>query len=559
MKSSSFLQNEAGFTTSISKGRDARSAARFRSLSVMLLVIGAGLRIGQYAIGAAFWHDELALVRNIVEKPLRELLLTPLDYTQVAPPGFLLLEKAAITALGNNEYALRLFPLLCALISLPLFADLARRMLTPGAALLAFALFSLAPTLIGFGSQVKQYSMDVVVALAMTALTMRWWDRQGTSRGVSDTAFLGMAGFLAVWFSHTTVLVLAGLAVTLLVEACYRWKHAVLRKLVPIVILWGAGALATLTVGSNMSASTYAYMQGYWAEGFMPVSMQSRADLLWLWRAFHGFFQNQLRYPLPPVVLLLMLFGTLTLVWRRRWHALVVLAPLGVSLAASATRQYPFGDRVSLFLLPFILLLLAEGIDRVRQTVVAAWRPLGATLVVLAMLVPTYSLYAFYPSYPEQPMPEVLAYIKARRQPQDAVYVYHGAWHGVRYYGARYDLPVQAAVPGRCGDQRIILSDLEQFRGRTRVWVIISHVVGALKQRETILGYLDTIGIRRDSIVTLDRARRPSSSAYLYDLSDSVRLRAASAETYTLPPQGQGRDYPCVADITTSLDRFSKR
>ena len=31
---------------------------------------------------------------------------------------------------------------------------------------------------------------------------------------------------------------------------------------------------------------------------------------------------------------------------------------------------------------------------------------------------------------------------------------------------------------------------------------------GPLNQRETILGYLDTIGARRDSIVTLDRARR---------------------------------------------------
>ena len=300
-----------------------------------------------------------------------------------------------------------------------------------------------------------------------------------------------------------------------------------------------------------MSASTYAYMQGYWAEGFMPISPQSREDLLWLWRAFRGFFQNQFRYPLPAVAVLLMLLGGLALIRHRRWPALVVLGPLGVSLAASAARQYPFGDRVSLFVLPFILLLLVEGIDRVRQAALSAWRPIGVIVVVLAISIPAYSLYAFYPSYPEQPMPEVLAYIQARRQPQDAVYVYHGAWHAVGYYGARYGLALQAVVPGRCGDQRTMLTDLEQFRGRSRLWVIISHVVGPLKPRETILGYLDTIGIRRDSIVTLDRARTPSSSAYLYDLSDTVRLRAVSAETYTPPLQGEGRNYPCVADITT--------
>lgn len=516
-----------------------------------LLLIGTVLRVGQYAIGAALWHDELALARNIVEKPLGELLVTPLDYTQVAPIGFLLLEKAAITAFGNNEYALRLLPLLCALISLPLFAAVARRVLAPGAALLALALFSLSPTLIGFGSQVKQYSMDVAMVLAMTVLTLRCWERRVTSRGASDTAFLGVAGFVAVWFSHTTVLVLIALGLALLFEALYQEERVYLRELFPIAILWSGGSLAMLTLGTQMSASTYAYMQGYWGEGFMPVAMQSRAELLWLWRAFRGFFQNQFWYPLPGVAVLLMLVGGVALIRYRRWPALVILAPLGITLAASAARQYPFGDRVSLFLLPFILLLLVEGIDRVRLAAQSAWRPLGAIVVALAMLLPTYPLYAFYPWYPEQAMPEVLAYVQTRRQPEDTIYVYHGAWHAIGYYGARYGIELQAVVRGNCGDQRIILTDLEQFRGRTRVWVIISHVVGPLKQRETILGYLDTIGLRRDSIVTLDRERRPSSSAYLYDLSDTVRLRAASAETYTPPARGQGREYPCLADITT--------
>jgi hypothetical protein len=76
--------------------------------------------------------------------------------------------------------------------------------------------------------------------------------------------------------------------------------------------------------------------------------------------------------------------------------------------------------------------------------------------------------------------------------------------------------------------------------------VIISHVVGPLREREAILSYLDTIGIRRDSIVTHDRTRRPSSSAYLYDLSGPVHLRAASAETHVLPARERGvREYLC--------------
>jgi hypothetical protein len=541
---------QAGRRTVVQKGRGAGAAERFGRLVIALLLVGAGLRVGQYAIGAALWHDELAVARNVVDKPIRELLTAPLAYTQVAPPGFLLIEKAAITALGNNGYALRLFPLLCALASLPLFVDVARRTLPPGAAVLAVALFSLSPTLISFGSQVKQYSTDVAVTLLMVALTLRWWERRHEDRAIPGAALLGVVGVVAVWFSQAAVLVLASLGMALLLEVGFQRDRATLWSLIPIAILWGVGVLGAVAWGlQTISPSTHAYMQAYWAEGFMPLLPRSGDDALWLWRAFRGFFQRQLGYPLPRVGMLLMLLGAVDLAWRRRWPALVVLAPLVVTLLASAAHLYPFSDRVSLFLLPGFMLLAVEGVDRVRHAVAGRWRPLGAIVVALATTAPAYTLYAYYPMYPKQPMPDVLAYVQAHRQPDDAIYVYHGAWHAVGYYGPSYGLPLQAVVLGSCGEPRRLISELDQFRGRARLWVILSHVVGPLHQRETILGYLDAIGLRRDSIVTLDRRRRPGSSAYLYDLSDPGRLRAASAETYMLPAREQGREYPCITAL----------
>jgi Dolichyl-phosphate-mannose-protein mannosyltransferase len=529
--------------------RGAWVASCFGRLAVVLLLVGIGLRIGQYAIGAALWYDELALARNAVDKPIRELLTVPLDHAQVAPPGFLLIEKAAISALGNNEYALRLFPLLCALVALPLFADVARRTLPPGAALLAVALFSLSPTVISLGSQVKQYSTDVAAALLMAALTLRWWERRHADRAVPGAALLGATGLVAVWFSQAAVVVLAGLGLALLLEAGLQRDRGTFWSLALIGILWGVGMLGAVAWGlQSMSPSIYAFMQAYWAEGFMPLPPWSGDSVLWLWRAFRGFFQGQLRYPLPAVCVLLMLLGAVTLARRRRWPALVVLAPVCVSLMAAAARQYPFGDRTSLFLLPGILLPAVAGLDQLRHAVAAWWRPLGAAVVALAMTAPVYALYAYYPMYLKQPMPDVLAYVQARRQPDDAVYVHHGAGHAVGYYGLRYGLPLQAVVIGGCpqGDPRRLLNDLEQFRGLTRFWVIISHASGPFRERETMLGYLDAIGVQRDSISI--GGSRLSPRAYLYDLSDPERLRSASAETHTLPAREQGvREYPCIA------------
>ena len=73
----------------------------------------------------SLWADEAVLALNIVNRSYWELL-QPLDYEQGAPVGFLLVEKLAIGVFGNNEYALRLFPLLSGIISLFLFYILAK-------------------------------------------------------------------------------------------------------------------------------------------------------------------------------------------------------------------------------------------------------------------------------------------------------------------------------------------------------------------------------------------------------------------------------------------------
>jgi uncharacterized membrane protein len=283
------------------RAQGTKSSDHFAFWTATILFVAAGLRIAQYALGEVLWYDELALVRNLAEKTVLELLTAPLDYAQVAPPGFALIEKAAIAAFGNNEYALRLFPLLGSLASLALFADVARRILQPVAALFAVTLFSLSPALIGFGSQVKQYSTDVAAALFLTTLTLRWWERRHRDRARSGAALLGAAGFAAVWFSHAAVLVLAGLGAALLTECALRRERCTLRSLTPTAILWCTGMLGAILVAlQNISPSTHAYMQAYWAGGFMPLPPRSGDEVMWLWRACRSLFQRQLLYPLPP-------------------------------------------------------------------------------------------------------------------------------------------------------------------------------------------------------------------------------------------------------------------
>ena len=177
----------------------------------LLVALGAALRLWQYAADASLWADEADMALNLVARSPAELL-APLQYRQVAPVGWLLAEKAAITILGDGELALRLIPLLASLAALPLFAAVARRTLEPRAVVLSLALFALSPTVIFYAAQVKPYASDIAVALLLLGGVLDL-DRRGADGGRAER--LGVLGALVVWVSHPAVLLLSGLGAVL--------------------------------------------------------------------------------------------------------------------------------------------------------------------------------------------------------------------------------------------------------------------------------------------------------------------------------------------------------
>ena len=88
------------------------------------------------------WCDETMFAANLLDRDWSDLT-RPLDYRQVCPLGFLAIEWLAVRLLGFSELALRCFPMLCGVASVPLFYRLARQILgtgTPGT-FLAVAVF----------------------------------------------------------------------------------------------------------------------------------------------------------------------------------------------------------------------------------------------------------------------------------------------------------------------------------------------------------------------------------------------------------------------------------
>src|SRR4051794_34950265 len=83
--------------------RRAGPGSLYAAILFIAIIAGIGLRLWQYLAHASLWLDEAALARNIIDRSSLGLI-TPLDYGQTAPPAFLLVEKAAVAVLGNNEF-----------------------------------------------------------------------------------------------------------------------------------------------------------------------------------------------------------------------------------------------------------------------------------------------------------------------------------------------------------------------------------------------------------------------------------------------------------------------
>jgi hypothetical protein len=151
-------------------------AARMRSLLIpALVVLGLGLRSYHYLRDRAVWQDEAGLLLTVMARDFGDLFLGRLDYHQAAPPLYLCVLKTVSLTLGDSSYALRLPSFLASCAALFLFVSLARRLLSPQAAMWAILLFAVSEQLLWHASEAKAYSVDVLAAVVVLAVPCLGW------------------------------------------------------------------------------------------------------------------------------------------------------------------------------------------------------------------------------------------------------------------------------------------------------------------------------------------------------------------------------------------------
>ncbi|HZR95653.1 MAG TPA: hypothetical protein VFA56_08155 [Gaiellaceae bacterium] len=516
----------------IEERRSVRGVTIARETALVWAIVGLGIiaRVVRFAHNRSLWGDEARLSLNLRDRTF-DGLLHPLDYVQAAPTGFLLAEKAVISAFGDSEYALRLLPLLAGVVSLVLFMRLSRLLLPVVAASIATAIFALTDPLVYYSSEVKQYSFDVLATVALLSLAAPPLLTRTLTR--RRAIVLLAAGAVAFWFSHPSIFVAAAIWIVLTVVQL-RHRRAAVRELLLVGVAWlavfGASYALVLRNASNVSA----------ALGLNSSS--SHTSVIDIARdAWHSFaYPVGFAYTATALAATMTAVGIYVLVRRAPVFAAAMIATVAATALGALAGKYPFYDRFVLFLVPIVILAVAAGLEGLRE---------APTLPARAAFVASAALLVAYPALqgakhvasppPHEEIKPVLVHMAQAWEPGDALYVSTVAQYALRYYAECNDCGVldgRAASPLRTTvlDVRggntalhsqmptvevgnvdfgtpfsVYVSDFARMRGQQRAWFLFTSTFDPNEIRLSLgcMGHL------------VDSSTSVRAAAYLYDLT----------------------------------------
>jgi hypothetical protein len=443
-------------------------SARIRFVVVGLVVLGLALRGYHYFRCPSVWHDEAALVVNVLDADFGRLL-GPLRFHEAAPPLFLWLERAVRLALGDGVYALRLPPFLASCAALLLMTWVARRLLAPQAVPWAVLLFACSEQLLWHACEAKPYAFDVLAAVLVLAV------HAGLRHGPLVRQLLAYAALapVLIFLSYPACFLYGGVLAALL-PAVGRARRATGWLAYLLLAAAVAGPFLALVLGP-VRAQHDAEMASCWTNFFPDWGRPWRVPV---WAAGAGL--DVFRYCVKPLGQTLAPFAALGAVawWRSGGRARVALlaVPVGLAFVASLLNRYPFGGaRVMVYAAPAVALLAAAGAARALDWLRERGRLLAFGALAVGLLVPLWSSAETVARPWARPdVSGAAEYVAARRRPADAVA--GNDWTHAYYFrklGPAFH-PLDAGPAADAADERCWLVYTEQADGDART----AHALG---------------------------------------------------------------------------------
>lgn len=482
----------------------------------LIITFGVICRLSQYLFNRSFWMDEAKYALKIRDYSFLQLIQPSLHEGDsffilggAAPAGFFCISKLFHQILGDNEFALRLFPLVGGLLAIFLFYRLALRFLDLKSSVIALCFFSFSGALIYYSSELHQYSTDVTFAL-LSYLMLDDMRRKPLTK--SKIILYGICGAGFLLFSYTVTFIWVGTGISIFLSNIIKKKWSKLLQVVTIYVIWATIFIIYYFGYIKYFAAPYYKTQWHHFMITFPLSMENMA---YICSGFAGLFST-----IPegltfwPVYGLLFFQGCISFLSKDWLKFLFLSAPIFLTLIASMAGLYPIPTRLILFLAPPVFIIMVEGIEMLREkfrfknsrfTIIVA-------VVLLTQIIFRSGIGLFKPPAPEDVKP-LLKKIMRKKQEGDVIYVYYGAVPAFRYYAKRFGIDDKGYIIGKNHGENTesINRELEGLRGYKRVWVFVSHDIK--DDRKFYLSYLSKNYRELGYIIT------SGAAIFLYDLS----------------------------------------
>lgn len=499
-------------------GRARHRAARPEPLTLLWCTWAPGLfaflgvlaRLRQWAGGRSLWLDEVLTADSIVHRGFWELATRPLLHREAAPLLWVESERLAVDVFGAGERSLRLVPLLSGLAALGLAWLLARRLLPATLVPVAVLLVALNPALVYFANEVKQYSTDVAVVLAIVLLALAV--RTGHERALRRLAAFGA---LAVWLSYAAVLALAGVSVLLVLRPLLAGQRRSAARVAALISPWLLSlALAYLLVLRPLRSNEV--LAAYWAYSYPG----SAADLpAWAVRCWLDLAHIPLHLTFAALGLALLALGLLRLARYAGSRAWLACSPVPFAMLAGALSVYPFADRLALWLVPLAAVVLAAVLPHRAGGGWLPWLLVTSAALTVAMGPAVWAgLQLTHRVQTVEEIRPLLAQLAAARRPGDLVYVDIAAAAPFDYYRTQVGVHRDGVIlltpripPASCHDALALRTG--QFASH-RVWVVFGHQLvdtARLGSTADLLAQIETASRQ------VERLTSPGAAAYLFD------------------------------------------
>ncbi len=348
--------------------------SHYKKLSKVICLVASVLCIGVWYMDKSIYLDEANLIRNIYELSYLELV-GPLQYGQSAPFLYSWLVKTWMLLLGNGSYAIRLTSLFFVISSLWFMRSLVVNKLIPKAGLLVLTYYAIHEMVVRYGTECKQYSADLFVTTALLWLVSRYPLEK------SKSVFIwSVAGVMAEWLSMPSLFLLTAIGIYWLIQE--NGKPTL--SIIGIGGVWLIGFLLNYyyVLEPGMNSTQLQNFHGDYFIDFTDSSNVTRNLLTYV-----RLIAKKTMIGMTTVIVLFFL-GFYSISKHSKNESVIYIVPIALSIILSSLGMYSLLERLLLFLLPILLLILGHGTSYLLEINVARkWKHMSYAIVTISLLI----------------------------------------------------------------------------------------------------------------------------------------------------------------------------